>query len=246
MAFDTVANIVSDAAIELGYVSSAIANPFASTDANVLRLNALLKSLGRDLIKRATWSQLTLPGTVTTANGTASYAVATDFDRIIDGTIWNTTTQNPVVPMSPQAREVFRAGVVTATILQFYRIGGVAVASKQFEIFPTPSAVQTIRYEYVSNYWLQAAASTSAAPGLTAPAAAGDVCWFDPLLLVRGLKMYAQRATGFDSTASQQDFEDTLAQCMGQDQVAPVLSLSGSRGPKMLDGDNVPDTGYGA
>src|SRR3954468_3046330 len=45
--WDTVAEIVSDTAIELGLISAPIADPFASTDPNILQLLGLLKSGGR-------------------------------------------------------------------------------------------------------------------------------------------------------------------------------------------------------
>lgn len=246
MAFDTVATIVSDAAVELGLVSANITDPFASTDTNILQLLRFLKSLGRDLVKLHDWAQLTVTGTITTANGTATYALPTDAVRLIDGTAWNNSLMLPMSPISPRTREAIRATATSSTIDQFYRIGGVAGAALTFEIVPTPTAIQSIKYEYLSSYWVQAAASLAAAPGLAAPAAAGDVCWHDPLLLMRGIKLAFLRAKGFDSTAAQQDFESTLESCMAQDQVSPVLSISGGGEPAMISGDNVPDTGFGA
>jgi hypothetical protein len=52
-AWDTVAEIVSDAAIELGLISAAISDPFASTDPNILQLIGLLKSGGASWRARA-------------------------------------------------------------------------------------------------------------------------------------------------------------------------------------------------
>ena len=73
---DSAANIISDAAIQMGLVSEAIADPWASTDDNIIRLCASLNQAGRDLAKDYAWSDLSDEYTFSTVNGTLTTIAA--------------------------------------------------------------------------------------------------------------------------------------------------------------------------
>lgn len=243
--FATVATLITDAAVELGLTSSAIANPYASTDANILRLNALLNAAGKRLYKAHQWPHLRLNGTITTAAGTAVYT-PTGLDRIIPDTMWNRTTSLPVSgPLSPQEWEYLQANPVTTTVTQWFRVGDLTTNNLfAVTIYPTPTAIQTIGFSGMTKFWARATAS--AAPDKEVPTVSSDVIYFDPWLVVCCLRMLFQRASGQDSTAAQQDYEEALDLAKAHATVGRRISLVGARGAPMLDGDNVPDTGFGA
>lgn len=82
-----------------------------------------------------------------------------------------------------------------------------------------------------------------------APKEASDEVIFDPLLMIRGLKLAFMKAKGFDTVALQQDFNRTLDSVKGHDSPAPTLSASrrgvGGLYDPLIGGQSVPITGYG-
>ena len=81
------------------------------------------------------------------------------------------------------------------------------------------------------------------------PASSDSEIIFDPLLMIRGLKLAFMKAKGFDTTALQQDFNRTLDSVKGHDSPAPVLSASrrgiGGLQDPLIGGQSVPITGFG-
>ncbi|HAM41753.1 MAG TPA: hypothetical protein DCP69_10585 [Candidatus Omnitrophica bacterium] len=109
-------------------------------------------------------------------------------------------------------------------------------------ITPAPTSAETIAFEYRTRNWV------SRANVLTdSVAATNDVVLFDPLLAIRALKLAWKTEKGFATDSAMAEYAKTLEECKGHMRAAPVLSLNGSRiGPRMLDGGNLPDTGFGS
>jgi hypothetical protein len=144
-------------------------------------------------------------------------------------------------PANGQQWQLFKALTSTGTVGKFFRLfGGL------FYLHPTPTAIETLAYEYQSSYWVQEDGETTRTAA--APTDKDDTLHFDRRLLVTGLKVAFLRAKGFDSTAAQDDFDKALARAQGSDGAAPTLSLNGARASltRMLDGGNLPDTGFGS
>lgn len=152
IAFDTAAHIISDAAIELGLVTSAISDPYASsvTDANVIRLRQLLKGLGEDLVGEHEWSHLVNIGTIITSSGFANYDLPTRFHRIIEGTVWNNTRDRMLLGPAPAAQWGYITAVSNSTTDTVFRI-----AQDMFQVRPVSTATETINFQYVSRYWVR-------------------------------------------------------------------------------------------
>lgn len=231
--FDTAATIVSDVAKELGLVTAAIADPFASTDQNVVQLVAMLKPTGRELVRLHAWTHLIKEGGIATANGQASYALATDFGRIYDGTTWNRTQAAPIGVISPQQWQDAK-GRVSSGVYKTFRIWG-----DMAHFDPTPTAIEVVKYEYVSRWWTGDATEAKQ----EAPLVAADVIRFDPNLFSRALKLRWRTEKGFDTTAALSDFSEALRLAKGQDGAASAVTIGGGRG---MSSPNVPETGFGA
>jgi hypothetical protein len=237
VAFDTVANIVTDAAIQLGFVSSAISDPYAETDDNIVRLRYSLKQLGQDLVRQYNWSHLQEEHTFSTSNGTANYDLPTYFARIVNGTVWNRTqTRRMVGPIDGQKWQRLKANAATF-IDQAFRIW-----QDDVWIYPTPTATETVAYEYISKLWVAATGQT--APNKEHPTLSTDELWFDRDLLVWGLRLYSKRDNGFPSEAEQVGFDAALAAALGGDGASPVLSATGA--PDDFEAYLVPETGFGS
>ncbi len=237
MAFETAASVISDVAIDLGLVSTAIANPWGSTDPSVLQLINHLERVGKDFVRAFPWSHLQTEYTFPTVDATASYALPADFNRFIDQTAWNRTQQKPMYgPLSPIEWQQEKARSATTTA-QFFRIFG-----NLFYIHATPTGVETIAYEYISRYWVDLGGGST--PDAESPAAAADTLFFDPELLCAGLKLRFLTAKGFPSEAAKIEFDAQWSQATGADSASPVLSLSGQGGSLLRP--NLPESGFGS
>lgn len=156
MAWDTAANIIDDAGKELSlwtsdYSGSTVATLYTSTDQHVVLLRMLLKGLGQDLARQHDWSQLIKTHTFSTANGTAAYDPPTDYLRTINRTHWNRTQQMPLGgPIGSAGWQQLQALSNTASAYKLFR-----VTNDQLSIHPTPSATETVAFEYFSRYWVR-------------------------------------------------------------------------------------------
>ncbi len=221
--FETAADIVSAAALELGLISAAVADPYASLDPNVLQLCALLNTAGRQLVRKHGWSQLRSTYTFPTVDTTQTYALPAGFDRLVDGSVWDRTDDQPGVPINEQQYQHMSAVATPAG-------GAFTFFLKQdlFHIFPVPTSVRTIGYGYQTGYW----AGGTTAPTASKATAAADKIWFDPPLIVEFLKEKFNMAKGFPASG---DFSKLLEEARSADGAASVLNITGSHAPSFQD-----------
>lgn len=239
MAFETAGSIVNDAAIELGLITSAKADIYAETDPNLIQLRALLKRLGRKLARSYEWPQLKVTHTISTT-ATTTFALPTGFLRMVDGTAWNRTKDRQLIHAAPRQWEAMQAlasvGLDAQVTFQ--------ISANQLEFFQTQTASETLAFKYVHDLWADTDATL---PGtLDAPTAHGHYCNFDSDLLVAGLIYAFKKASGFDTAEALQDYKEALTQVRGGSEPAHSLSLNGTGGLRLIDGKNLPDTGYGS
>lgn len=221
MIYDTVANIVSDAAIELGLGS--VSDVFASTDEHVVLLRALLKALGRQLVLEHEWMAAVLEHTFSTTAAT-SYNLPSGFARMVDGSAWNRTQRLPLTPVSPEQWQHLSALSSAQTTAILFRPKDTTLS-----IWPTTNTGETMAFEYVSHFWVRATASAS--PDKNAPTVNTDVIHLDALLVTKGLKLAFLRARGFDTTAAQQEFDDAFEAVRAADvNAAPTLPVTRREG----------------
>jgi hypothetical protein len=97
------------------------------------------------------WPFLTKEFTFSTSNGVANYALPSDFQRIVPGTVWNRTDQMEIGLLSPQEWQTLTSGV-SSGVTQRYRIKG--AGTSRFYLTPTPSSTETIVFEYISKNWI--------------------------------------------------------------------------------------------
>ncbi len=237
--YDTVANIVSDAAVECGL--SAPTDVYASTDANIVQMRVMLKRMGRSYALAHGWKHLEREHTFATVSGTASYALPASFSSMLDQSGWDRTTKRQVVPVGAVQWQYMNAVSVAGVLTVTFRPREATI-----ELYPTPTAIETIAFDYRSRYWVETSGQTT--PDKDAPTANTDKLMFDATLMVAALKLEFKRAKGFDTTAAQQDFDAIWASVVNANaNAAPVLSLNGiGYGDHLLGPDNVPETGFGS
>lgn len=240
--FDVAGDIVNDAAIQLGIGNSP--DPFGSTDPNFIQLCSLLKNVGRELRKKKEWTDLTQFYAFTTVAGQGTYPLPDGFGRVINSTVWNLTNQLPVPgPLTAQEWSYLKARLVGVVYNVLFR-----PVQQQLYLFPdspnTPGG-WVIAYEFTSRFWVMSVAAS--APDKSAPDANDDVVWFDPLLVLKALKLEFKRAHKMDTASAQDEFDVALNDAMDDDGGAPVLNLTlgGGGNGELLGQRNVPLTGFG-
>jgi len=238
--FETAADAINGAALEvLSYAP--IPDPYASTDPAYILLCGLLKSCGRELISARDWQRFIVTYTfVTTATDT--YTLPADYGRHIDQTDWDPANRLPLAgPLTSQDESyLINTNLASSTIyLSFYEEQGT------FKVLPSPPPVgRTLYYKYMSRYWV----ATTGAPTVLAkdaPTQADDVILFEPILMVKMLKLRFLEAKGFNTDSASTQFENAFGAWGGMDKSAPVLNAARSRGFPYLDDRNVPETNYG-
>lgn len=240
--FDTAGSVINAAAVELGLTEDV--DPYASSDANFVQLRRLLTKLGRGLWRERQWTQLTQEHTFATVSGTASYPLPDGFGYLINQSEWDRTNQRPLGgPLTSQQWQYLKGSLAAGIswVLHF------RLRQMQLQLYPDTAIpdAHTIAFEYVSRFWVQPSAETQ--PTQDAPILSSDIIWFDPELVVAGLKLYFLKAKGFPAQDAQTEYDRILQLVMGDDSPAPVLHLDGRsyEEARLIDGANLPYSGWG-
>jgi hypothetical protein len=236
--YKTAGTIINRAAVQLGL--SAYADPYASADANAVLLRELLATLGEDLVTQHEWTNLVKDASIVTVAGQTSYQLPDDYDRMVDQTAWNRSSTWPMFgPVSQQTEQLLRVFSATALLAFPFRMAG---SSVQMTVSPPEGSLLVLKY--ISHNWVQSVGSDGA--DLDGPTQAGDLCLFDPLLLIMGLKLRWLEVKGFDTTVAYAAYRDRLDNARTSDTGARVLSME--QKPllgRFIDMYNSPPTGLG-
>lgn len=192
-----------------------------SSDTQVRGLLGLAQQEGKDLADRFNWQALTAEKTFTaTATAAQSGAIPDDFDRFVNGSMWNRTRDNYVHgPMLPQDWQQIQA-TVGPNIVEAFRVRGSSLL-----ITPTPTAGDSYAYEYISTYWVGTAASSSAT--LTEFAADTDIAYLKEELITLGVIWRFLKARGLDYSEAMQTYEIAIKRAYDRDGGTPYLMMSG-------------------
>lgn len=233
----TLLQLVQRAAVEMGLPSPAGVS--GSTDDQVQQMFHLINAVGEELGTMAEWQRLQKETTITTTTAT-EYDLPTDFGRVISSTQWDRSNQWELKgPISPQGWQVFKSGITSLGPQLRWRLKG-----NKLNVDPTPTAGNTLAYEYISSYWVMATGDTTPSKALFTDDT--DTCIYPDRLMIAGLKLKMWEVKGFDTKAYERDYRYRLSEAMGQDKGNPVLVMGGRMTTHLLNQANVPDTGYGA
>lgn len=230
----TAAEVLNGAAVESGLSPSA--DPYSSTDPAFVQLLYLLNGVGRELLAMRAWQQLVKETTLTIPySGAESYALPSDFDRFVDQTAWDRGVAAPVYgffsPQQWQAAKGADVGVSTQSV-------SFRFSQDLIYVYPTPPAgigtYATINYEYVSRGWSQIAA-TSPVEYRDYVGAGSDILLFDPVLMVKALKLRFLGAKGFNTTDIARQVETAYRNAVSKSVAGSVLSVApGQRAEEFL------------
>ena len=193
--FATVSTIVNEAMAELGLSSNTSTDVFASTDAMWIQARTLLNACGQELAGMLDWQSLIKDGSFTAAAAVAPATYGTqappaDLDRVLPGTTFNTTDDEPLLDATPQiCAQAIVSGSGTSPSLVRYEADAI-------RLYPDASG-DSITYKYVSRYWL-AATATPTVLSKDAATVNTDVVFFTPVIIKRLLKLRIAQAKKFD------------------------------------------------
>lgn len=235
--YDTAISIIESAAQELGIGTVSLNS--ASTGNAGYQLLGLLNALGDELVRAHDWQNFEQVLSFTGDGVTDEFPLPADWGRQVNQTVWSTSNRQPVGgPLNAQQWSWCQYGIVGTGVYYRYRI-----LDNTFKIFPVPAAGATFSLYYISRNWVRTAASVVTPPAVYVDkiTVGGDVPQFDRRLLTNGVKAKFWSQKGFDTTDIQREFNDALIAEKGQQQGAPMVNLSGSRGFFLIGPQNVPD-----
>lgn len=196
-----------------------------------IQLLALANRAGRTLAYDHDWQVLLATHTFPTVASTGTYSLPTDFHRFVNMTQWDrTATEQMVGPIDPRMWEALRSGdLVGASVESYFRVAGGV-----FAIYPTPTAVATIAFQYFSKYWIS---------GKEAFSADSDEPLIDADLITLGVRYRFLASKGLPYAEEKLEYERRRDSLQAADGGKDVVSFSGPMRRPAYEG--IPDTGYG-
>lgn len=139
---------VTNVANEAGYlVPGAIVG---SADVTARQLLAIGQRVIKEMAIAYPWPKLYASGTITLAAGMASYALPAAFSYYHYDTFWNSSQRWKVLgPMSPQEYAEIRGTGFEPTPFSRFQIRG--ITDTELLISPTPTATETLIFEYIAD-----------------------------------------------------------------------------------------------
>ena len=211
----------------------------SNTDPIARQLLALAQREGKQLMRVSDWAILKKEHTFSTSNGTAAYALPSDFDRLVLETSYNRSDNDILTgPISSAEYQLVNHGMATTGTTEKFRLKAASNALK-FELDPTPSSTQTIGFEYVSNQFCQ----SSGGSGQAAWAADTDVGILDETTMEMGITWRFKAAHGLDFAEDFRQYQLEVRQAVARNGSSPVLQLDDAR--KLIVGPYQSDGNYG-
>lgn len=237
----TILSICQNVLEEIGL--TAPTSILGNTDDTAVRVLAAAQVAGKRLHRKHNWVALVTEYTFSTVVDQPDYALPSDFGWLENQTLWDRTNYEKIRgPLSAQDWQNYKSSVLatSATIWSRYRLRNVSGTVK-FSLHPTPDAIVSQVFEYVSTNWCESSVGT----GQASWQADADVGLIDEYLIERETKWRLLRSLGFTYDKEEIEAVEEFMTAKGRDGSAPVLSLETRRGPHFIGPADVPDTGYG-
>ena len=204
----------------LGFRAATIAT--TSTDLNVQIITQAVQEEGDELMRAHDWNVLTTEYTVATVAAQAQTALPTDFDRLVERTvIWNRSLNMPYLgPAEPNMWDELKSGQVSAGYVGWWRlIGG------RLNIFPTPTAGETLAFSYIANTWAASAGGTPQSSFLLD----SDLPRLPDHLFVPGARWRYKSARGLDYAEDMATYERLKERATANDRGLRIIRKSNAR-----------------
>ena len=217
----TLLTICQDAAKIIGITAPDAVT--ASTDTSVIQLEAAVTQEGRAQVRKYKWEVLIKEGSHTTLAAESQGAmttIASDFGRFSNNTLWNRTTDRKYYgPITGSEWQEIKA-VVSGGITNYFRI-----RTGNLLMNPTPTAGQSVNFEYVSKNWVDTSGGSTA----NADKFSGDsqTTVREEELIVLGVVWRFLKLKGLPYEQQFMDYQTRLTEYTNQDGAKPILRMAG-------------------
>lgn len=210
---------------------------YASSDPTAVLAVRLSNESGQDLEKEIRWQELITEYTFSTTSGTATYALPGDFRAFANMSQWDRTNMWRMTgPIPSPVYQWLKSGISVASTMNKYFM----VRASYVTIYPTPTATETIAYDYYSMSWMRiqvsGANSTEWTADLDTPRLSGQ-------LMEADLRWRFLQAKAMPFETEYLRYEKIKSLLADDNGGRGVINLG--RMPYSRYG-NLPDTGYGA
>lgn len=202
-----------------------------STEENILRLIELANEEGEELSERYPWQVLINEATLTTSAAESQGAMTTiagaSFAYIQNDTMWNRTTNRRWLPVDDVQWQQMKASGITGPDYYFRIRGGNLIVQ------PTPTASQTVCFEWVSKNWCTSSGGT----GQSQWAADDDVLLLPAEVFLMGLVWRWKKAQGLEYAEDFRQYEIRAESAMIRDGAKKRINFAGGRSTRQ----NIPE-----
>ncbi len=208
--------LCQDAATEVKLSAPSAVIGISNDPDAVLLTRALIKTCRQ--LQAYDWQKLVREKTFTTvaAETQTDTPLPTDLLRFISKTIFNRTKRLPVGgPLSPLEWQSIKATAQTSSY-DYFRLRGNA-----WLMSPTPSAGDTIAYEYITK---NLGTDSTGVTERSAFSADADLTYFDDELMVLGISMNVLDIDGNDYAERSMQFQTRLSKMLIEDQGSRLVS----------------------
>lgn len=207
----------------------------SATDATTLLLLELAQEEGEQLARFGDWRALRAEKTFTTVateDQSASTPIPTDWAGFIDDTFWNRSRRMRLYgPATAEEWQRWKAGSTFPVTGTFYFRG------TSLLIQPTPSAGNTIAYEYRSKNWCQ----TSGAVAQDAWANDTDTGRLEERLMGLGVIWRYRQNRGLDWQTDYDKYQFEVEQALSKDQPRKVIDMKETGMQSRIPGLVIPE-----
>lgn len=184
-------------------------------------LLSFAQQAGRGLMRAVDWEALTSEHSFTTVAADAqTSSIPSDWDRFVDGSMFNRTTEREIHgPITTQEWQQRKAFETASTIDYWFRVRGGSIL-----IAPQPTAGESVYYEYISKNWATAASDGAAQAKFETD---GDGHIFpDDELLILSIMWRWLKHKGLEWESVHQQYAAEVASYQATQKGAPVLNLA--------------------
>lgn len=192
-----------------------------SLDQSVRQLYRFANEALEDLMQAFDWKAITKQQTfTTTAAAIQTGAIPSDWNRFIDGSMFNRDQRRRVLgPITEQQWQLIQANSAASPIYQAFMLRGT-----DYLMTPTPAAGETVAYSYVSDLTVLDVDGTTYKSEYTAD---NDTALLDERLISYSLRWRFQQAKGLDYAESMETYERERQKLAARDKGMPTLSAGG-------------------
>lgn len=209
-----------------------------NSDETARRLLGFCNRSGRSLQKQVDWTQLRVEYIFSTVNGTAAYALPSDYDRFIPTTMWDRTNFWALEgPLTPQEWQYVKSGLVQNGPRSRFRLLP-ALNVDQFNVDPVPGDIRTLVFEYISKNWCLSAGGAQQSSFLADTDVAIGI--FDHLITLDAIWRFKE-SIGMPYAEQRDEFDNELDLAKGRDGGNRIITMN-RRFPLLA---NTPETGFG-